>query len=72
MFHGLPHIVLGPSQRGGLNAKLKAVTISLIAIGGDPNPDPTNVAVPQRGALSLYTKHEGPLIAKLYFPTVWP
>jgi hypothetical protein len=33
MFHGLLHIILGPSQRGGLNVKLKAVTISLIAIG---------------------------------------
>ena len=42
MFHDLLDIALGPSKRGGFNAKLGGVVVNQIAIGGGPEPEHMN------------------------------
>jgi hypothetical protein len=65
---GLPDTAIGPSKRGGSNAKLGVVAIKKIAMIGTSARK--YVVVPQHGPLSLYTKLEGPSIAELdsYLP----
>ena len=70
MVHDLPYVALGPSKGGGSNAikLLLAPRKYYSTMVGTQTQ--TYVAVLQHGPLSMYTKLEGPTIAKLdfYFP----
>ena len=70
MVHDLPYVALGPSKGGGSNAikLLLAPRKYYSTMVGTQTQ--TYVAVLQHGPLSMYTKLEGPAIAKLdfYFP----
>ena len=77
LFHGPPHIGLGPSKRGRSDIKPRALAINKMAIGSlkyhyamAGTWSCTYIVVSQRGPRSLHSKLDNPNIGKLdfYFP----